>query len=127
MQARESCPLFAGAAYEATRRLIRRSPDITALFAVGDMAALGAIRALREAGLEPGRDVSVVGYGDLSVAGAFGLTTIRSRAQEIGRLAARALLGALDGEPRTVVLAPKLVVRDTAAPLRSGSPRRPAS
>ena len=120
MQARESCPLFAGVGYEATQQLLERSPGITALFVVNDMAALGAIRALREAGLRPGRDVSVVGYGDLSVAAPFGLTTIRARQQEIGRLAARALLGALDGEPvQTVILAPELVVRETTARPRS--------
>jgi LacI family transcriptional regulator len=113
LQARESCPLFAGAGYEATRRILHDAPDITALFVVGDMAALGAIRALREAGRD---DVSVVGYGDLSVAAPFGLTTIHAGHQEMGRLAARELLAALAGEPpRTIVLEPELVVRQTTA------------
>jgi LacI family transcriptional regulator len=119
VHARESCPLFTAAGHEATRRLLRRARAITALFVAGDMAALGAIGALREAGLRPGHDISVVGYGDLTVAAPFGLTTIRAHQQEMGRRAARELLRALDGEPpRTIVLAPELVVRETTAPPR---------
>ena len=104
--------------------LLRRTSDLTALFVVNDMAGRSVpIGALREAGLQPGRDVSVVGYGDLSVAAAFGLTTIRASPQHIGRLAARQLLGALDGEPpRTVVLEPELVVRETTASPPDRSP-----
>lgn len=116
VQARASCPLFAQPACDATRRLLGEAGDLDALFVVSDMAALGAIRALREAGLRPGRDVSVIGYGDLPVAAAFGLTTIRTSPQRIGRLAARQLLGALDGEPpRPVVLQDVLVIRETTA------------
>jgi LacI family transcriptional regulator len=116
----ESCELFARGGHDAMARLLARTRDLTAVFAVNDMAAIGAIGALRSAGLRPGWDVAVVGYNDLSVAAPFGLTTVRGRQQEIGRLAARSLLGALDGEPpRTVVLEPALVVRETTRPPRA--------
>lgn len=118
---REPSPLFARGGYEAMTRLLARTRDFTAVFVVNDMAALGAIGALRAAGLRPGRDVAIVGYNDLSVAAPFGLTTVRSRQQEIGRLAARQLLGALDGlAPRTVVLEPALVVRASSPPPGGG-------
>src|SRR5258707_10791649 len=63
--------------YEVTRKLLRADGSFTALFAFNDISAIGAIRALREAGRRIPEDVSVVGFDDIQSA-AFqnpGLTT----------------------------------------------------
>ncbi len=63
----------------ATQRLLAEGETFTALFAFNDVSAIGAIKALREAGLRVPEDVSVVGFDDVQSA-AFqnpGLTTVR--------------------------------------------------
>jgi len=114
---REPTALFAQNGQAAMVRLLERRRDFSAVFAVNDMATLGAIRALRDAGLQAGRDVAAIGYNDVPIAAAVGLTTIRSQQSEIGRLAAEQMLRAIDGEPpATIVLPPTLVVRETTMP-----------
>ena len=51
--------------YEATKQLLQRGRKFTALFAVADVIAIGAIRALRDSGLRVPEDVSVMGYDGL--------------------------------------------------------------
>ena len=51
--------------YEATKELLQRGRKFTALFAVADVIAIGAIRALRDSGLRVPEDVSVMGYDGL--------------------------------------------------------------
>ncbi|GAB3282054.1 LacI family DNA-binding transcriptional regulator [Kineosporia babensis] len=51
--------------YEAMQRLIARAPDVSCVFAVNDVMAVGAIAALREAGLVAGQDVAIAGFDDI--------------------------------------------------------------
>ena len=53
--------------YKGTKALIKRHPEITALFVTNDMGALGAIRALKDMGYECPRDVSVIGCDDIEI------------------------------------------------------------
>ena len=67
----------------------------TAFFADNDVLAVGALRALSEAGIEVPRDVSIIGFDDLSV-GAFSnppLTTVHVLKHEVGEIAVRRLVG----------------------------------
>src|SRR5260370_3572732 len=76
--------------YEVTRKLLRADGSFTALFAFNDISAIGAIRALREAGRRIPEDVSVVGFDDIQSA-AFhnpGLTTVRQPLRQMGVIAA---------------------------------------
>ncbi|MFI2640532.1 LacI family DNA-binding transcriptional regulator [Streptomyces sp. NPDC018610] len=114
----------------ALRELLDRRPDLDAVFAANDLAASGALRALRERGLRVPEDVAVVGFDDmLPVAEQTDppLTTVRQDIEEMGRLMARLLLRGLDrpqpgehtGEdagdgPRSVVLPTTLVRRASA-------------
>jgi LacI family transcriptional regulator len=68
--------------------------DRTAVFAANDLMAFGAIAALREAGLDVPRDVSVVGFDDIRVASLISpaLTTVRQPAYDVGRTATAQLL-----------------------------------
>src|SRR5712672_1374874 len=79
-------------AYEVTRKLLRADASFTALLAFNDISAIGAFRALREAGRRIPEDVSVVGFDDIQSA-AFqnpGLTTVREPLRQMGVVAAGA-------------------------------------
>jgi LacI family transcriptional regulator len=93
----------------------------TAVFAHNDAMAMGAVRALRAAGLGCPGDVSVVGYNDVPMADCLDppLTTIRLGGHEIGRSAGEAVLSAIRGLPVPLETQPspaELVVRASAAP-----------
>jgi LacI family transcriptional regulator len=109
--------------YFATQRLLATNAGFTALFAFNDVSAIGAIRALREAGLRVPQDVSVVGFDDVQSA-AFqnpGLTTVRQPLRTMGILAAEAVvrrITAPEEHPaaKQIVVDPELVVRDSTCP-----------
>ncbi|MEX5719488.1 LacI family DNA-binding transcriptional regulator [Geodermatophilus maliterrae] len=87
-------------------------PD--AVFAVNDFAAVGAMGVLRDAGLAVGRDIGVVGFNDVPLAGSLpvGLTTVRSPMHEMGVRAAHLLMRRLRGEQvESERLVPSLVPR----------------
>ena len=73
----------------ATAELLARGEPPTAIFAACDEMAMGAMTALRDAGLRVPQDVSVIGIDDHDLAGVLGLSTIAQPAAEQGRLAAR--------------------------------------
>lgn len=62
----EPCRYSLPDAYAATRRLLERCPDLTAIFAVSDVMALGAIRALQDMGKRVPDDISVIGFDGIS-------------------------------------------------------------
>jgi LacI family transcriptional regulator len=88
----------------------------TAIVAASDLMALAALQAIREAGLEPGRDVAVVGFDDLEAAALAHppLTTIRQDRRELGTLAATRAIELIEGPEATAsttVVPVELVVR----------------
>jgi len=84
-----------------TRQLLalRRRPS--AIFAASDVQAFGVLDAAARAGLAVPGDLSVIGFDDIELAAAIGLTTVRQPLRESGRLGALLLLRALDGEDST--------------------------
>lgn len=89
----------------------------TAVFAVSDTLAIGAIKALRRAGRRVPGDIAVVGFDDLPLSAVFepALTTVSQPMRDLGAQAAEILLARLTGdrlESRT--LPHQLVVRDSA-------------
>jgi LacI family transcriptional regulator len=114
--------------YHTTRALIARQPTLTALFAFNDISAIGAIRALREAGRRVPEDVSVIGFDDIQSAAYQnpGLTTVRQPLRRMGELAAQTILQRVeqgnDGTyPKVVTVDPELIVRGTTAPAPAAS------
>ena len=109
-----------GSACRAMKRLIGKFPDVTAVFAMSDVMAIGAIRALRDLGYRVPEDVSVAGYDNSLLAENFqmGLTTVSHPHEELGRAAARLLLALIAGErvETHIVLRPEVVVRGSTAP-----------
>jgi DNA-binding LacI/PurR family transcriptional regulator len=97
-----------------------RSSGVTAVFAANDQMALGAMRALADAGRDIPRDVSVVGFDDVADAADYRppLTTVRQEFDRLGELAvARVVAGIEDGAVGSDLVPTGLVVREsTAAP-----------
>ncbi len=102
----------------------------TAVFAINDQAAMGAIRALKAKGLQIPGDVSVAGFDDISWAEYADppLTTVRVPRQEMGRLAAEMVIQILNAPGtaavRRLLIQPELVVRSSCGPCPSGSGSR---
>jgi DNA-binding LacI/PurR family transcriptional regulator len=103
---------------EATRELLARRPDLDAIFAASDLQAVGALDTLRHSGRRVPDDVAVVGFDDSDLARSAHppLTTVRQPLEELGTAMVELLLAQLDedAEPRGVVLATELVVRQSA-------------
>jgi DNA-binding LacI/PurR family transcriptional regulator len=95
--------------------LLRRGVQFDALFAGDDEAAIGAMSALRNAGLRVPEDVAVVGFDDLPVARHLNppLTTVRAPIEQAGFQAAQQLFRLLEtGEAQLETLLPvELVIR----------------
>ena len=93
----------------------------TAVVAVTDEMALGAIRTLRRAGLRVPEDISVIGIDDHPLAAATDLTTVAQPVREQGRRAGALVRAALRGEdggrvPPAEMLPTRLVLRRTTSP-----------
>jgi DNA-binding LacI/PurR family transcriptional regulator len=101
----------------ATAIALDHAPRPTAILAITDVLALGALDALAARGLTPGRDVSVTGFDDIPEAEVAGLTTVRQPAIERGRVAGELLLDPpADPAERRVVLPTELIVRASTGP-----------
>lgn len=81
------------------KELLGRTRDFTAVFAVNDLVAIGAMKALREQGLRIPEDISVVGCDDIQFASYMepALATIRIPKGEMGMLATDMLYDILNG------------------------------
>ncbi|RNB89957.1 LacI family transcriptional regulator [Brevibacillus fluminis] len=101
------------------RQLLRQSPRRpTAIFAANDLMALGAMEALRQEGLRIPEDVSLIGCDNIPNLHLLRvpLTTIAIPFGEIGRLAAKKIIGTLEGTdrlPDKSVLVPELRIRES--------------
>lgn len=107
------------AGYDATRRLLPFQPD--AIFAGSDTVALGALRAVREAGLEVPRDIALVGFDDVDVATHVDppLTSMRQPLIAKGAAAAELLLDLIQNKvqmPQQILMETELVVRESTVP-----------
>lgn len=88
-------------AYNDMKEYLMKKPELpTAFFADNDMIALGAMKALTEAGFQIPEDVSVIGFDDLTFSSISspGLTTLRVSKQDMGKAAVRRLRELIDGE-----------------------------
>jgi len=102
--------------YGAMQRLLPCRPD--AVFAASDMLAMGALRALREAGRRVPQDVAVVGFDDMPFAERAEppLTTMRQPVQRTGVVAAETLIDLIDNpeaQPRRILMPTELIIRDS--------------
>jgi LacI family repressor for deo operon, udp, cdd, tsx, nupC, and nupG len=111
--------------------LLARSRPPTAIFAISDEMAFGALRAVRSAGLIPGVDVSVVGYDGHDMSDSLDLTTVAQPVEVMGGEGARLLVDQLrnpDTSIRHVQFSTELIRRRSSGPPKAHSarPRRTA-
>lgn len=102
--------------YEVVRKLLEQGADFDAIFAVTDLLAIGALRALGECGRRVPEDVSVVGFDDMPLAAYVtpALTTIRQDVATAADTLVRAIVGLIEGHPvESTLITPHLVIRDS--------------
>jgi DNA-binding LacI/PurR family transcriptional regulator len=110
------------AGYAAMQQLLALPDPPTAVFTHNDVLAMGAMRAIYDAGLAVPDDVSMVGYDDTIGSSYLNppLTTVKFPVAEMGRLAGQIILKLAQKEsdlsPQTITLPVKLVVRASTAP-----------
>ena len=116
-------PMAPEIGYIPMKALLETTRDFTAIFCFNDIAAIGAIRALKDAGLSVPGDVSVVGFDDIQSAAYStpSLTTVRQPLMEMGKRGAEVLLQRIADRdkvhPSQIVMAPELVVRESTGPV----------
>jgi beta-glucosidase len=109
----------------ATLELLDANQDFTALLCVNDQTAYGAFLGVFRNGLAVPRDISVVGFDDLSSAAyqVPPLTSVRQSARTLGEQSARAVLELLaQGRPRLSPVRAELIVRESTAVARCTQP-----
>lgn len=89
-------------ARELASRLLRRPRPPSAIFAASDVQAVGVLEAAAALGLRVPADLAVIGFDDVDLASAAGLSTVRQPLYETGARGADALLGAIEGRPPLV-------------------------
>jgi len=109
--------------YRAMKRLLTVRPKIDAVFCANDPAAIGAMKAIWDAGLRVPDDIAVVGAGDIALGDLLRvpLTTVGWSRRDQGKHAAELLLNGLEGEgdpPQRVIIPPRLIVRESSGPHR---------
>ena len=120
-------PMTPEIGYKPMQTLLSKTRAFTAIFCFNDISAIGAIRALKDAGLDVPGDVSVVGFDDIQSAeyATPSLTTVRQPLREMGKRGAQVLLERIaDREkefPAEIVMMPELVVRESTGAAPSGS------
>ncbi len=110
--------------YAFAQKLLGRRVPFTALFAFDDASAIGAIRAILDAGLRVPEDISVVGFDDIQSSAFHNprLTTVRQPLRDMGGTAARVLLERINTQEilddAFVIVQPELIVRDSTGPAK---------
>ncbi len=109
-----------GQGYSAVLELLERGVEFDAVFAVTDVIAIDAMRALEDNGLSVPGDVAVVGFDDISLAAHVTppLTTVRQDIREAAEGLVQGIVGLIQGKPvESTLMPPKLVVRASCGAL----------
>ncbi len=107
--------------YYLMKDLVQSEKPLTAVFVYNDLMSLGALRAIKEAGLRVPTDISIVGYDDIVFAEFFDvpLTTVHQPIGEIARKAAEVLLEKIrtgdEYDRQAIVLTPRLTIRSSTS------------
>lgn len=120
----------AGSAYERVGTFLQMRRRPTALFVANNLMTIGALLGLKEAGVRIPQDMAIIGFDDMEWAPILTppLTAVAQPGYALGATAAELLMGRLNtggdrAAPRTVVLQPKLVVRESCGARMRRTPR----
>ena len=106
--------------YEAMRALLALSPRPDGVFCYNDPTAMGAMEAVLERGLRIPQDIAIVGCGNVRYAGFLRvpLTSVDQQSEQIGDRSAKLVLAQIEAKgsarPKTILLDPNLIVRQSA-------------
>lgn len=104
--------------YEAMKRLLDKAPDISAVFAISDIMAIGASKAILESGRRIPEDISVVGFDDIDYAAYFNppLTTVHQPVRSMAEKTADIIISILDEQKphEHVVFDTRIIARSSA-------------
>ncbi|MDY0409328.1 LacI family DNA-binding transcriptional regulator [Virgibacillus soli] len=108
---------FEESGYQAMNRILEKSPLPQAVFAISDMMALGALRALKEKGISVPEEIKIIGCDDIEACRYSNpsLATVKQDKEKIGQLAAHMLHDLINGDvqPTSVLVDPELVIRES--------------
>ena len=90
--------------YFAMEKLLEKMPEVTAVFAMADVMAIGAIRAICDRGMRVPEDISVIGFDGIDIGRYMmpRLTTIRQHREAIASRSVEVLLGCIEGQMKKV-------------------------
>ena len=101
--------------YDAMKTILNEHSACTAVVASSDVQAIGALAAIKEAGLKTPSDIAVIGYFDIKTSRFIGLSSVNQGIQQIGFSAAKKLhdriCGTLLGPAEHIIFEPKLEIR----------------
>ncbi len=111
-------------AYEVTLELLKENNDITAIIGNNDYAAIGAIKAIEELGLNIPKDISIIGYDDIDITELLKvpLTTVHYPKFKCGVEATKMIIRMLEkkrSRSKKIVLETSFVERDSCGPVRT--------
>jgi len=105
--------------YITTKKLLKSGSEVTAIYASADSLAIGACRAVLEAGKRIPEDISVAGYDGMEIGEYYNpkLTTIRQPVEEMAKEAIDLLFDVIDGqkEHQQIIFSAELVERESTA------------
>ncbi|MDA1027987.1 MAG: LacI family DNA-binding transcriptional regulator [Bacteroidetes bacterium] len=101
--------------FDAMNIILQNHPKCTAVMASSDVQAIGALAAVKEAGLSVPSDIAIMGNGDIKTSRYIGLSSVHQSVQHMGFSAAKRLhdriLGSHIGPPERLLVEPKLEIR----------------
>lgn len=107
--------------YEAMHRLLDKAPELSAVFVISDIMAIGAAKAIKERGLSIPEDISLMGFDDIDYAEFFNppLTTVHQPVEEIANKTAELMIRILDdgAQHEHIVFETNLVNRESCKAL----------
>lgn len=128
------CGFLESEGYEAMRAWLAKGAVPEAIFAVNDLAAIGAMKAMDEYGVRVGDGLGIVGAGNIHYSDMLRvpLTTVSWSRNEMGEQAARLLIDLINGKSppakgENVILPPELIVRNSCGTKSPVRPRRRAA
>ena len=105
--------------YAMTKELLERRNDVTAIFAISDIMAIGACRAIRDKGMRVPQDIAVAGYDgiDMGMYSVPSITTVKQPVEEIARESILLLLDIISGkrEHQHKVFDAELIIRESTS------------
>ncbi|SFC64424.1 LacI family DNA-binding transcriptional regulator [Clostridium uliginosum] len=109
-------------AYKETVKLLEERKDVTAIFALSDLMAIGAAKAVADSGLKVGEDISIVGFDGMDESKYYnpGITTVNQPKKLMAEMSINLLLSLINGneENKHILLDTQLIERESCKSLR---------